>query len=174
MSVTDRILGESTPRFSDQFKGILELMRSIDRLVYDWWKYDLHDETSHSRWVKRLQIIIKEYEKKYGRSSLTKSLHTQIDSNKEDEESLSFWNRIQYVLVLKTREFILSGQISVDDEDSAQKLVMSGDIMNDPNLLKPEVGEAIKLACNMIDEYEIQDIMARGTDWLDGADWLDT
>lgn len=162
MKIVDKILGESTPHFSAQFVGILNLMRSIDELVHNWWRYDLHDDASHSRWVVRLQLLIKDYEKRHGKSDLSKSLHAHIKSHKEDAESLDFWSQLQYILVLKTREGILSGKISVDDEDPVQKMALSGDIMNDPSLLTPEVLKAITRACKMIDEDEIKDIITKG------------
>jgi hypothetical protein len=115
MSTTSKILGESEPEFSEQFKGVLTLMSDLWDLSDMWWDDEESTPTRDMMFMRSAAKLGHQHVKKYGRSPLTDKItkdHTMEFKWLNDD----FWVELFGYMALAAIEAINSGQLQPYDE----------------------------------------------------------
>ena len=104
MTTVCKILGESGPEFSEQFKDTLALIRSTGDLA--------RTPLTHGRGLEgtkqRVKDLLRAYETKHGESKLATSLEKYLASN---NQSSNFWFDLQSYLLFHTIKAITSDDV---------------------------------------------------------------
>ena len=113
MSTTSKILGESEPEFSEQFKGVLTLMSDLWDVSDIWLDQDhLPGETAparNKRLTRSAANLAYRHVKKYGRSPLTDKILERVEGLVRTPDY--FWIELFEDLALEAIEAINSGQL---------------------------------------------------------------
>ena len=109
MSTTSKILGESEPEFSEQFKGVLTLMSDLWDLSDMWWDDEESTPTRDMMFMRSAAKLGHQHVKKYGRSPLTDKILERVEGLVRTPDY--FWIELFEDLALEAIEAINSGQL---------------------------------------------------------------
>ena len=109
MSTTSKILGESEPEFSEQFKGVLTLMSDLWDLSDMWWDDEESTPTRDMMFMRSVAKLGHQHVKKYGRSPLTDKILERVEGLVRTPDY--FWIELFEDLALEAIEAINSGQL---------------------------------------------------------------
>jgi hypothetical protein len=112
MSTTSKILGESEPEFSEQFKGVLTLMSDLWDLS-DMWLDQESTPTRDKRFIRSAANLAHQHVKKYGRSLITDNFLEGVGGRVLMSDY--FWVELFEGMALSAIEAIKSGQLQPYD-----------------------------------------------------------
>jgi hypothetical protein len=107
-----KILDESEPEFSDQFKSVLTLMTDLWN-ISDMWLDQESTPTRDKRFIRSAVNLTYQYTKKYGRSALTNKILEGIEGRVRIHDN--FWVELLEDMALIAIESINSGQLKPYD-----------------------------------------------------------
>ena len=127
MNIVNRILGESdsVPQFSEEFKGVLELVSFIHDLMAYWFDHAEHaqdaDEKLNTECTHKLRKGLKAHIEKWGDSALTRRIARMIHNYSYLPQGKGppivwmneeFWHEISFASANQTVYAISSGKLS--------------------------------------------------------------
>jgi hypothetical protein len=112
MNTTSKILGESEPEFSEQFKGVLTLMSDLWD-ISDMWLDQESTPTRDKRFIRSAANLAHQHVKKYGRSPITDKFLEGVGHRVLMSDY--FWVELFEGMALSAIEAINSGQLQPYD-----------------------------------------------------------
>jgi hypothetical protein len=103
MNTTSKILGESEPEFSEQFKGVLTLMNGLRDLS------DTYSRNLTRRFMTSAADLAHQQVKKYGRSPLTDNILASVEGRVMIRDY--FWSNLLEDVAFDTIQAINSSQL---------------------------------------------------------------
>jgi hypothetical protein len=103
MNTTSKILGESEPEFSEQFKGVLTLMSGLRDLS------DTYSRNLTRRFMTSAADLAHQHVKKYGRSPLTDNILASVEGRVMIRDY--FWSNLLEDVAFDTIQAINSSQL---------------------------------------------------------------
>ena len=103
MNTTSKILGESEPEFSEQFRGVLTLMSGL------WHLSDTYERNHTDRFMTSAADLAHQHVKKYGRSPLTDNILASVEGRVMIRDY--FWSNLLEDVAFDTIQAINSGQL---------------------------------------------------------------
>jgi hypothetical protein len=103
MNTTSKILGESEPEFSEQFRGVLTLMSGL------WHLSDTYERNHTRRFMTSAADLAHQHVRKYGRSPLTDNILASVEGRVMIRDY--FWSNLLEDVAFDTIQAINSSQL---------------------------------------------------------------